>query len=315
MPKINTITDFTTAVLTALSAAFSDHRIDAVNVTKNNGVHLTGLTIQPKNKKVAPTLYMEPYFSALQSGQPLATVINQIISNCTAALSCANAGIDAEDLTDFSHVKEKICYKLVGRHNNREFLSAIPHRDYLDLAIVYYLQTAITDSGTATVTVTNNLAHIWGVDESELYELACSNTPRLNRGIVLTLSDVLDGKAAASTHQECGTDVYNSFDISRSEEKILPMYIATNTTKTFGAAVILYDGLLKDVTEYICNSGVYAIPSSVHEFICIPDTFGNVEYIKQMVRDINSSEVQPDEVLSDNIYHYDVTTRELKVIS
>lgn len=59
MPKINTITDFTTAVLTALSAAFSDHRIDAVNVTKNNGVHLTGLTIQPKNKKVAPTFYME----------------------------------------------------------------------------------------------------------------------------------------------------------------------------------------------------------------------------------------------------------------
>ena len=183
------------------------------------------------------------------------------------------------------------------------------------MAIVYYLQTAITDSGTATVTVTNDLAHIWGVEESELYDLARKNTPRMNRGIVLTLSDVLDGKATASTHQECGTDVYNSFDISRSKEKILPMYVLTNTAKTFGAAVILFDGLLKDVTEYICSSGVYAIPSSVHEFICIPDTFGNVEYIKQMVRDINSSEVQPDEVLSDNIYHYDVTTRELKVIS
>lgn len=313
MPKINTITDFTTAVLTALSAAFSDHRIDAVNVTKNNGVHLTGLTIQPKNKKVAPTFYMEPYFAALKSGQPLATVINQIISNCTAALSCANAGIDAEDLTDFSHVKEKICYKLVGRHNNREFLSAIPHRDYLDLAIVYYLQTAITESGTATVTVTNNLAHIWGVDESELYELARKNTPRMNRGIVLTLSDTLS--RCTNTPQAHSIQTYDGYDFSTRSSDILPMYIATNTTKTYGAAVILYDGLLKDVAEYICSSGVYAIPSSVHEFICIPDTFGNVEYIKQMVRDINSSEVQPDEVLSDNIYHYDVTTRELKVIS
>ena len=313
MPKINTITDFTTAVLTALSAAFSDHRIDAVNVTKNNGVHLTGLTIQPKNKKVAPTLYMEPYFSALQSGQPLATVINQIISNCTAALSCANAGIDAEDLTDFSHVKEKICYKLVGRHNNREFLSAIPHRDYLDLAIVYYLQTAITDSGTATVTVTNNLAHIWGVDESELYELARKNTPRMNRGIVLTLSDTI--RDCTDISQARNIQAYDGYDFSTRDAEILPMYIATNTTKTFGAAVILYDGLLKDVTEYLSCSGIYVMPSSVHEFMLIPDTFGNAESIRQMVQKINAAEVPEEEVLSDNIYHYDVTTHELKVIS
>ena len=315
MPTIKTINDFTNAVHTALATEFPECKIEAVNVTKNNNVHLTGMTIKTQNKKVAPAIYLEPYFAALKSGQTLAAVIDQIISSCTAALSCASSGLGVEDLTDFAHVKDKICYKLVGRNKNNEFLSAVPHRDYLDMAIVYYLQTAITDSGTATVTVTNDLAHIWGVEESELYDLARKNTPRMNRGIVLTLSDVLDGKATASTHQECGTDVYNSFDISRSKEKILPMYVLTNTAKTFGAAVILYDGLLKDVTEYICSSGVYAIPSSVHEFICIPDTFGNVEYIKQMVRDINSSEVQPDEVLSDNIYHYDVTTRELKVIS
>lgn len=313
MPKINTITDFTTAVLTALSAAFSDHRIEAVNVTKNNGVHLTGLTIQPKNKKVAPTLYMEPYFAALKSGQTLATVINQIISNCTAALSCANAGIDVEDLTDFSHIKEKICYKLVGRHNNREFLSAIPHRDYLDMAIVYYLQTAITDSGTATVTVTNDLAQLWNADEADLYELARKNTPRLNRGIVLTLFDTIRGHTDAS--QVRNIQAYNGYDFSTGPADILPMYIATNTTKTFGAAVILYDGLLKDVAEYLNCSGIYVMPSSIHEFMFISDSIGPAESIKQMVQEINSTEIQPDEVLSDNIYHYDAATHELKVIS
>ena len=273
MPKINTINDFTTAVLTALSAVFSDHRIEAVNVTKNNNVNLTGLVVHPQNKKIAPTIYMEPYFNAFQSGQSLETVISQITSNCTAALSCSNTGIDVEDITDFEQMKDKVCYKLVNTGMNSELLSTVPHRYYLDLAIIYYLQLSITDNGLTTVTVTDGLAHIWGVDESDLYELARKNTPRLNRGIVLTLSDVLDGKAAASTHQECGTDVYDCFDISRSKEKILPMYVTTNTTKTYGAAVILYDGLLKDVTEYICSSGVYAIPSSVHEFICIPDTF------------------------------------------
>lgn len=313
MPTIKTINDFSAAVHTALSAAFSDHRIEAVNVTKNNGVHLTGLTIYPKNKKVAPTIYLEPYFTALQSGQPLTTVINQIISSCTAALSCSNAGINVEDITEFAHVKDKICYKLVGRNKNNEFLSAVPHRDYLDLAIVYYLQTAITDSGTATVTVTNDLAHIWGVDESELYDLARKNTPRMNRGIVLTLSDTLSG--CTNTPQVRNIQVYNGYDFSTGPADILPMYIATNTTKTFGAAVILYDGLLKDVAEYLNCSGIYVMPSSIHEFMFISDSIGPADSIKQMVQEINSTEVRPDEVLSDNIYHYDAATHELKVIS
>ena len=313
MPTIKTINDFTIAVHTALATKFPEYKIEAVNVTKNNDVHLTGITIKPQNKKVAPTLYMEPYFAALKSGQTLAAVIDQIISSCTAALSCSNSGIDAEDITDFEHVKDKICYKLVGRNKNSEFLSAVPHRDYLDLAIVYYLQTTITDNGTATVTVTNDLAHIWGVDESELYDLARKNTPRLNRGIVLALSDTLSG--CTNTPQAHSIQTYDGYDFSTRSSEILPMYIATNTTNTYGAAVILYDGLLKDVAEYLSCSGIYAMPSSIHEFICIPDTFGSIEYIKQMVQEINSTEVRPDEVLSDNIYHYDAATRELTVIS
>lgn len=313
MPTIKTINDFTIAVHTALATKFPEYKIEAVNVTKNNDVHLTGITIKPQNKKVAPTLYMEPYFAALKSGQTLAAVIDQIISSCTAALSCSNSGIDAEDITDFEHVKDKICYKLVGRNKNSEFLSAVPHRDYLDLAIVYYLQTTITDNGTATVTVTNDLAHIWGVDESELYDLASKNTPRLNRGIVLALSDTLSG--CTNTPQAHSIQTYDGYDFSTRSSEILPMYIATNTTKTYGAGVILYDGLLKDVAEYLSCSGIYAMPSSIHEFICIPDTFGSIEYIKQMVQEINSTEVRPDEVLSDNIYHYDAATRELTVIS
>lgn len=284
MPTIKTINDFTIAVHTALATKFPEYKIEAVNVTKNNDVHLTGITIKPQNKKVAPTLYMEPYFAALKSGQTLAAVIDQIISSCTAALSCSNSGIDAEDITDFEHVKDKICYKLVGRNKNSEFLSAVPHRDYLDLAIVYYLQTTITDNGTATVTVTNDLAHIWGVDESELYDLARKNTPRLNRGIVLALSDTLSG--CTNTPQAHSIQTYDGYDFSTRSSEILPMYIATNTTKTYGAAVILYDGLLKDVAEYLSCSGIYAMPSSIHEFICIPDTFGSIEYIKQMVQDV-----------------------------
>lgn len=203
MPTIKTINDFTTAVLTALSAVFSDHRIEAVNVTKNNNVHLTGLVVHPQNKKIVPTIYMEPYFNAFQSGQSLETVISQITSNCTAALSCSETGIDAEAITDFKQVKGRICYKLINRDKNSELLRAAPHRDYHDLAVVYYIQLSKTDNGLATVTITDSLARNWGVDEETLYGLAEINTPKINRGCVTPITDILSGLSGSDKDAAC----------------------------------------------------------------------------------------------------------------
>ncbi len=305
MHTINTIKDFTAAVHTALSAAFPERQIEPINVTKNNDVHLTGMKIMSHNNKVAPAIYMEPYFNMLKSGNPLEEVIIQIVSSCRAALSCTNAGIGAEDLTDFAYVKDKICYKLVNKHMNSALLTTVPHRDYLDLSIVYYIRLAQTDNGLATLNVTDSLAHTWGVDEETLFSLASSNTPLLCRGIVLTMDNVLDKSVNSQTK------TYDHFDFTCSETHILPMYVATNTNKTYGASVILYAGLLDAAAEKL--GSFYALPSSVHEFMFIPDTFGNAEYIKQMVKEINAAEVPEEEVLSDNIYHYDSRTHELKI--
>ena len=305
MHTINTIKDFTAAVHTALSAAFPERQIEPINVTKNNDVHLTGMKIMSHNNKVAPAIYMEPYFNMLKSGNPLEEVIIQIVSSCRAALSCTNAGIGAEDLTDFAYVKDKICYKLVNKHMNSALLTTVPNRDYLDLSIVYYIRLAQTDNGLATLNVTDSLAHTWGVDEETLFSLASSNTPLLCRGIVLTMDNVLDKSVNSQTK------TYDHFDFTCSETHILPMYVATNTNKTYGASVILYAGLLDAAAEKL--GSFYALPSSVHEFMFIPDTFGNAEYIKQMVKEINAAEVPEEEVLSDNIYHYDSRTHELKI--
>lgn len=311
MPTIKTINDFSAAVHTAISAAFPECKIEAVNVTKNNGVHLTGLTIHPKNKKVAPTIYMEPYFNILQSGQSLETVISQITNNCTAALSCSETGIDAEAITDFKQVKGRICYKLINRDKNSELLRAAPHRDYHDLAVVYYIQLSQTDNGLATVTITDSLARNWGVDEETLYDLAEINTPKINRGCVTPITDILSSLSGREKDAACKSGTYDSFDFISVGNGELEMYVATNQNKTYGAASILYDGLLDAVAKDL--GSFYVLPSSVHELIIIPQTFGNPEELKQMVNDINGTEVPAEEILSGNCYCYDASTHELKI--
>lgn len=311
MPSINTINDFAAAVQTALTAAFPECRIEAVNVTKNNSVHLTGLAIHPQNKKIAPAVYMEPYFSALQSGQPLETVVSQIISTCTAALSCAEIGIDAEAVTDFTQVRDKICYKLISKNKNSRLLSEAPHRDYHDLAVAYYIQLARTDNGHATVTVSDSLAKIWGIDEETLYSLAQNNTPRINRGCIMPIKEVLGIPSSGSGGGLHKPDTYDGFDFTSITGDEPPMYIATNQNKTYGAGILLYDGLLDAVAEKLGN--FYVLPSSVHELIIVPEKFGHPSELKQMVEEINGTEVPAEEILSDSCYCFDADTHELKI--
>lgn len=311
MPSINTISDFAAAVHTALTAAFPEYRIEAVNVTKNNGVHLTGLAIHPKDKRIAPAIYMEPYYDAVKSGQPLETVVSQITSTCTAALSCAEIGIDAEAVTDFTQVRDKICYKLISKNKNSRLLSAAPHRDYHDLAVAYYIQLARTDNGHATVTVSDSLAEIWGADEETLYSLAQNNTPRINRGCIMPVTEVLGIPCSGSDSDLHKSDAYDSFDFTSIAGDEPPMYIATNQNKTYGAGILLYDGLLDAVAENL--GSFYVLPSSVHELIIIPETFGNPSELKQMVKEINAAEVPAEEILSDKCYCYDAQAHELKI--
>ena len=92
------------------------------------------------------------------------------------------------------------------------------------------------------------------------------------------------------------------------EDNMMPMFVATNSKKVNGAGVILYDGLLRTFAEKI-GGDFYILPSSVHEVIFVPAN-GDMDarYLIQMVKEVNATEVAPDEVLSDNVYMYHADT-------
>jgi len=59
---------------------------------------------------------------------------------------------------------------------------------------------------------------------------------------------------------------------------------------------------------------VYVIPSSVHETLIVPkDAVDDVSELERMVRDVNASEVRPEDQLSNNVYEYDSETHTLKI--
>lgn len=271
-------------------------------VQKNNGLILNGLTILKTGVNIAPTIYLDSFYQDYKNGRTLESIVDAV--SVTYEQHKVEKKFSVDMISDFDSVKDKICFKLINAEKNNKLLTEIPYVKFLDLAIVFYILLDESDDGNATVLIRNGMMHMWGdLDVDYIYEIAKKNTQRLFIGHVATMLEVVNGIIAENA--ELDPDMVDAFfSMNVKGEKFMPMYVATNKSRLNGATAILYDGLLAKFAEKVgCN--FYILPSSIHETILLPDTGDlDVDYLIEMVRSVNATEVSPEEILSDNVYKY-----------
>lgn len=100
-----------------------------------------------------------------------------------------------------------------------------------------------------------------------------------------------------------------------------PIYALTNDRMYFGAGMLFIDSILRKVVETI-GCDFYILPSSIHELLFVPvNNFAEDEYreevedrLLEMVWDVNHSQVEPNERLSNHIYYVDSKSLEFRTI-
>ena len=246
-------------------------RTELYTVTKNNGTRRTGILFKQTDSNLAPTIYLEEFYQKYLQGQQvpdLADSICSIYQEIRVKKTC-----DCQNLFDFNHVKEHIVYKLIRRDANEELLKQIPYEPFLDLAVVYYIQIDNTRFGSAAIQIRNEHLRYWRVEKEEIRRLAGKNTPRIYPVQI--------------------------------QQIVRFMYVATNEQCSLGAAVMRYPDFREKVRGMI-GEGFYILPSSIHEVILVPESFGmEPERMQEMVKEINQIGVAPEEVLSDSVYYFD----------
>lgn len=204
-----------------------------------------------------------------------------------------------DGITDFGNVKDRICFRLVNTERNRDFLSAAPHRNFMDLSTAYYICFEMPDGRFASVAVNDRIMEDWGVTEDQLWDTAFANTQKIFPADVGRIHDVmaeLAGAAMETPDEESG------------------MVIVTNGKQWYGAGAVFYDDVLTRLTD-ILGEKIFLLPSSVHEFIALTDD-GKTDpaILAEMVRNINREMVSEKEYLSDSVYHYE-KDGEIKIVS
>lgn len=258
---------------------------------KNNGTIRRGLTLTEQDINISPTIYLEEYYRQFQNGGSLEHITSDILRLYNEVRFQKSWG--EEKLYDYSQVKEKVIYRLVNYKSNEKMLRNVPYIVYLDLAIVFCVLLEVTKYGTATMAIRNDHLDLWGVEKEELYRQASENTSKFLPDDFSSMSAVIEELTEES-------EAHISF-----EDKEEEMYVLSNRIHSYGAAAILYSGRMEGIGMYL-KSNYYVLPSSVHEVIVVPEKAAvEKEDLSAMVAEINRTQVEAEEVLSDHAYYYD----------
>ncbi len=308
MNNTMTMDVFSTVVKETVSNFLGNgYDVKVQQILKNNSTQLTGLVIKYKGDSVAPTIYLEQFFEDFNTGNSdIVSVAERIIS--VYEHSAGKVDFDVAAITDFSFCKEKICFKLVNAKRNKKLLEEAPNVLMLDLAVIFYIFLGNEGFGTASITIKNNMAELWDITSEELFDIAKKNTQRLFPATVRPMSSVLFGIMNGSSDHD------NEFyDMNAPMKGLDTIYVCSNNSDFWGAGTVLYDDVLKGIADTSESDDIYIIPSSVHETLLIPNNEMNVSFLRQMVSEVNSTAVAPEEVLSDNVYIFHADTETINL--
>lgn len=282
----------------------SGFHVEARDVRKNNGVILHGMSVMKKGQNIAPTIYLDTFLEAYESGAAFGTIVQRLLQICEE--SASGEGMDMGFLRSFEKVRDRICYRLVGRERNRELLEDLPHVGFLDMAVCFFYAYQDEKFGDGSILIHNSHMEAWETNAEELFALARCNTRRLFPWECSTLEEVLDEMDGLE----------GSMDGPSAQEDGwmgLPLLVLSNDRKAYGAACMLYPGVLEEIAEKK-GCSLYILPSSIHEAILLPDDGKIVpDGLKAMVAEVNRTQVAEEDVLTDSVYYYDMQKKEVEV--
>ncbi len=253
--------------------------VEIREVMKANDIKTTAIVVQSSCSNIAPTIYLE-YFEAngMSVEETTKTICDMFLKESfkTSAMSDV-----VDNIRDWDKIKDKICFRLYNEELNKTRLADVPYIKYLDLAVTYFIVVKAGESEFGSIMVTDNLMETWGKNIADLSDAASVNTPKYFPIKIKHISDII------------GLPIDE------------PMYVATTTSGSYGATVLLNDELLNSYYDKF-NDDLIILPSSIHDCIIIPKNALDADRLNglsEMVRSINQSDaVNETEVLSDQAY-------------
>lgn len=270
-------------------------------VPKINNIRKESIAIREKGKGVSPAVHLDALYGVYAETEDFDKCVEEVLKICKEQVPVSQNDVQMT----FGAVKDRLRMRLVKKEWNGEMLERVPHREYLDFAVVFYVHVNEDRGMTASFLVTNEIADNWGAGQDELWEAAFGNLGRELFSIMDMGSILCDDPEEGLQDEEDETGLYKM------------LYVMTNSSRSYGARAVLRKDMIRELADEK-DRNFYLLPSSVHEWILCEDNGKiNKSYLKKTVQAVNGDidKIRPEECLSDSIYYYDRKQDEVRIVA
>lgn len=259
-------------------------QISVQDILKNNGVTRRGIRVVTEEERFTPVLYLDAAYERYLAGETAGEIFEGLMEHNDSQIREMETAWDfqPEQFADYSHVKEYLRLRLVNCEKNTELLRDMPYVRWNDLAVIFYYEIG---DGQAQIQINNRHLALWEETVETLYQDAMENMKNCVPDELFPLSDLIRRKASSWMGEEP------------------PIHVLTNSTGRYGAAAMLYTGKIRELADST-GSDLVILPSSLHEVLLVPDLEEKRQTYRETVGGVNRTVLEPEEVLSDNIYLY-----------
>ena len=262
-------------------------------VRRNNDFSSDGLNIVRDDNILSPTVFLDECYEDYLKGRSIGTIVSDITEFYNS--HDENNSLDISYFYNFPDASAHIAFKIINYERNVDILNEIPYEIFLDFAVVCYCLVEHPLFGTGSILIRNTHLDYWGINKETLFAKARENTPIIQPYILESAKEELS---------KAGMD---------SDDYPL-MYMLTNKNNYYGAACMLYEGVLERISDEI-ESDLYILPSSVDElFIIKRNLLFQANELKALVIDINKHFVSKESFLSNNVYVYERDAKQLRIL-
>ena len=265
--------------------------VKAVTVQKTGGPK-QGISCRFPGDNHAVVLYPDEYRNLMKSGADIHDIAGYLAGQ---AKEKRNALPDLP--TTAEEFRKRLYIQVVNADASREVLKKAVYDSWEDVAAVARCRVASDKEGAASFMVTEENVGVFQMTKGEIMEQAYKNTAAQE----FCLKSMNDTMRELMVSQGLSEGLIA--DIIPEEEDY--MYVLTNKEKMNGANAIVCPEVLKKAYEDL-GEPYYVLPSSTHEVLLVKESKGlKPEVMKEMVHEVNMSDVRPEELLSFKVFHYD----------
>lgn len=276
------------------------------DVIKNNNAKQAGIAVVKEEADIGPCVYLDDLYREYESdGMKFDEIVDEVY-RLILKYDEDMPDVDLSGFRNWETVQKDVYAKLINAEQNKELLEKIPHRDFMDLAVVYYaIARDQEQEDIGTILIYNGHMEIWGQEEENLYQTAMMNMRADGEADFMTIETVVKHILPGIAFPKKDGNASHDTD----------MYILTNHRRRFGAAEILDKKTLRMVADKV-GDGFIVLPSSVHETIILPPKDATeYEGLAAKVREVNDTQVDVEERLSYHVYVYSRDEETLKIVA